>query len=157
VLDRIAIARGFTPYQHTALLRELPAQVEEETAVIVVPEIDYYYRDDVQGADGQQMFVRALAAVARAAREQGIPVVCTQTAADGFSEPLEALATDTIEFTETAHGPRFVGQEFETLVYPLGNGWVQTTLAFWQEILAAREPLHVESHSSSEVSARGAH
>ena len=36
-------------------------------------------------------------------------------------------------------GPRFVGDEFETLVYPVGDGsYYQTTFAYWREILATR-------------------
>jgi hypothetical protein len=158
VLDRIHLARGFTPYQHTALLRHLPERVTEETSILVLPEVDRHYRgDDVQGLDGRTMFVRALAAVGRVAREFDIPVLCTRTAADGFTEPLETLADESLTVTETAQGPRFVGEEFETLVYPLGNGWVQTTLAFWQDILEARAPLYATGGFGTEVDVHGPH
>jgi hypothetical protein len=36
-------------------------------------------------------------------------------------------------------GPRFVGDEFETLVYPVDDGaYYQTTFAYWREILETR-------------------
>ena len=36
-------------------------------------------------------------------------------------------------------GPRFVGGDFETLVYPVADGgYYQTTFAYWQQVLAAR-------------------
>ena len=36
-------------------------------------------------------------------------------------------------------GPRFVGDEFETLVYPVDDGaYYQTAFAYWQQLLTAR-------------------
>jgi hypothetical protein len=36
-------------------------------------------------------------------------------------------------------GPRIVGEDFETLVYPVGDGaYYQTTFAYWRQLLAAR-------------------
>jgi hypothetical protein len=156
VLDRIHVARGFTPYQHTALVGALSTQLDEGTAVIVLPEIDARYRgDDVQGGDGQTMLTRVLARLAGVARDHNVPVLYTRTQADQFADPVEAAASHTLEFCETPMGPRFVGDEFETLVYPLDGEWVQTTLAFWQDVLQARQPLHETATVSREVVASG--
>lgn len=156
VLDRIDVARGFTPYQHTALIGALPAQIDEGTAVLVLPEIDARYRaDDVQGGDGQTMLTRALAQLARVARDHEIPILYTRGQADQFADPVEAAATHTLEFCETPMGPRFVGDEFETLVYPLEGEWVQTTLAFWQDVLQARQPVHETATVPREVVVSG--
>lgn len=158
ILDRIKVARGFTPYQHTALLRRLSAEVTTDTSVVVIPELDHYYRgDDVQGADGRDMLVRALATIAAVAREHDVPILCTRRRADEFTAPVEAAAAYTLRFRETPMGPRFVGEEFETQAYPLGDGWVQTTLAFWRDILEARQPLHAHAGVTQEVSIGGAH
>jgi len=105
----------------------------------------------VQGCDGEEMLVRALAPLARIAREFEIPVLCTRQHDDEFSAPVEAAAATTITARQTAIGPRFVSEDFETLVYPLENGWVQTTLAFWQRVLEAREPLHSAATWDTEV------
>lgn len=156
VLERVGVARGFTPYQHTALIRNLDAYVDAELAVIVLPDIDARYRgDDVQGNDGQEMLVRVLAKVARVAREHDIPIICTRTRADEFSEPVETAAASTINVQDTPLGPRFIGEEFETLVYELEGDWVQTTLAFWQEVLQARQPIHDTATISGEVFTSG--
>jgi len=155
VLDRIDMARGFTPYQHTVLIRSLEAQIDASTAVIVLPDIDARYRDDVQGGDGQQMLVRALAQLAAVARQHDLPILCTRQQADAFAAPVEAAAASTLAVRETPMGPRFVGEEFETLVYDLDGDWVQTTLAFWQEVLQARQPIHDTATLSGEVFAHG--
>lgn len=36
-------------------------------------------------------------------------------------------------------GPRFVGDEFETLLYPVdGGAYYQTMFAYWRQLLTAR-------------------
>lgn len=156
ILDRIKVARGFTPYQHTVLLQHLKDVVSDDTSIVVIPEIDAHYRsDNVQGNDGQMMLVRALASVNRVAADYDVPVLTTQHTDDNFAGPVDAAADDRIEFRDTPLGPRFVGEDFETLVYPLGNGWVQTTLAFWKDILEARQPLHAAAGVTQEVTIGG--
>lgn len=150
MLDRIDLARGFTAYQHLALVDSLQEQVDDDTAVVVVPAIDARYRGDVQGAEGRELLVSALAGLAHVAREHVVPVLCTRTAADEFAESVATAAASTLAVRETPMGPRFVGDEFETLVYPLEGHWVQTTVAFWREVLTARQPLH-----ETEVTTRG--
>lgn len=158
ILDRIKIARGFTPYQHTTLLQNLENEITKDTAIVVIPELDAHYRsDDVQGDDGRDMLVRALASVVRVARKHQVPVLTTRSSADAFAEPIEAASDHLIEFRDTPMGPQFVGEDFETLVYPLSDGWVQTTWAFWRDILEARRPLHAAAGVTQEVSIGGAH
>jgi hypothetical protein len=63
-------------------------------------------------------------------------VILTRTRADDYTAPVERTAT-TIEVERTRFGPRFDCEDldFETLVYPVGDGLVQTTFAFWREVL----------------------
>lgn len=150
VLERIQIARGFTPYQHTSILQDLPETGPTEISLIVVPAVDAQYRsDDVRGLNPKAMLGAALADVARLARQTGAPVLVSTVRDDDLSAPLHSLATHHLEYEQTDYGPRFNGDEFETLVYPVGDGWVQTTLAFWKQILNARQPLH-DTHTTQE-------
>jgi len=113
------VCGGFPPRRD----RELDRHIGEETAVVVLPAIDQPYRgDDVQGSGGKDMLVRALAQVAARARELDIPILCTRSEADAFSESVATAASSTIRVRETPTGPRFVGDEFETLVYELDDG-----------------------------------
>ena len=142
VLERIQIARGFTPYQHTSILQDLPDAAPSDVSLIVVPAVDAQYRGDVRGLNPMAMLVAALADVARLARETRAPVLVSTVRDDDLSAPLHSLATHHLKYEQTDYGPLFNGDEFETLVYPVGDGWVQTTLAFWKQILDARQPLH---------------
>ncbi len=162
ILDRFRVARGFTPFQHLDLLRSLPGMLTGRDELVVVPDLDRYYRaEDLLAEEGKEMLLSAVAALATVAREAEIPVLVTRFEADEFSEPIATAATQEIVCETTPFGPRFRTDEEETLVYPVdGSRWVQTTLAFWQEILDSRQPLYKNSlsgsHSGSGVSIHGA-
>ncbi|WP_255171204.1 hypothetical protein [Natrononativus amylolyticus] len=162
VLDRIHVARGFTQYQHVAIVDALATHLDDDTEVIVVPAVDALYRaDECYRGEGTELLLQTLATLARYSREHDVPVLVTRTRADAFSEPVAAAAGETIHCEHTREGPRFVADGFETLVYPTSHGHVQTTLAFWQRILEARRPLydHTPAHQTrpQEVFASGSH
>ncbi|WP_265109165.1 hypothetical protein [Halosolutus halophilus] len=163
ILDRIQVARAFTAYQHYTLCERLlgderfaaPGVDEDDVGLVIVPAIDAFYRDDdLQECEGHEMLVHALARLAGAARRYDCPVLVSRTDDDAFAEPVASCATDRLECEETSEGPRFSGENFETLVYSLGDGWVQTTLAFWATVLEQREavyPTAITAGSISEV------
>lgn len=143
VLDRIHVARGFTGFQHYALVETLLTIADGTVSVIVCPAIDDPYRDDdLRDEERQEMLVRVLAMLSRLAREHDLPIVLTRTRVDTLSEPVATAVDAIIECEQTRMGPRFHSDGFETLVYPLGNGQLQTTLAFWERILEARQPVY---------------
>ncbi|KYH24253.1 DNA repair and recombination protein RadB [Halalkalicoccus paucihalophilus] len=161
VLDRICVARGFTAFQHYALTETLSTVVNSTASLIVCPAIDGLYRaDGLREDDRQAMLVRALAMLSAVAREYDLSVMLTRTREDTFSEPVANAAGDLIKCEQTRLGPRFYSGGFETLVYPLGNGQLQTTLAFWMRILEARQPVYDAAQvgpQSSEVPANGSY
>lgn len=87
-----------------------------------------------------------------------MPVLLSRERDDHLGEPAANLADRTIHYCETEFGPKFSGPNFETHIYSLGNGVVQTTFAFWQQVLADREPVHTATQPKRrEVSVHGAH
>lgn len=143
VLDRVKIGRGFTAYQHHALIREAVNRLDATSVVLVAPAIDAPYREsDLAHEDARDMLLRALAHLARVPRQYNIPVLVTRTGDDEFGAAVSELAADTLTYRETQCGPRFEGSDHETLVYDVGDGWVQTTLAYWQHVLDSRHPLY---------------
>lgn len=161
ILDRLRVARGFTPFQHLQLLRSLPEWLTAESELVVVPALDRYYRDDgLLAQEGKDMVLSAIASLAAACREYDLHALVTRTEADAFSAPLETASSQFLACEITPFGPRFRGDEAETVVYPLEGDWVQTTLSFWAEILAAREQVYGTPSSgratAEEVGTRGA-
>ncbi|UWG49901.1 Inactivated RecA-like ATPase associated with anactivated PolB gene [Halalkaliarchaeum sp. AArc-CO] len=159
ILDRIRLARGFTPFQHLALIESAPELLSDRTELVVVPEIDGRYRDDdLLAGEGRELLLSALAALARIAREHEIPVLVTRVADDEFGRPIAHAASRELHCRSTPFGPRFLtgDGDGETLVYPVdGGASVQTTLAFWKRVLAARTPLYDGPGLHQEVTHRG--
>ena len=155
ILDRIEVARGFTAFQHYSLLDTLGAQVGSETALVVLPELDWFYRsDDLHRGEAERMLSAGVTLVEDLHERSDIPILVTRTASDGFSRPVQNVADEVIRCELTQQGPRFTGEGFETLVYP-GDGFVQTTLAYWQRILTRRHP-EIEASTQPEVATVGA-
>jgi len=144
-LRRVHVARGFTAYQQTSLLDRLTGERVTTPSVVVATGIDRLYRaDDVPTNQAQELLVRSIAALARIGRVHDVPVVVTRSRADEFTQPLVNAAQTRLRCEDTRFGPRFTDAagDVETLVYRLGDGWVQTTLAYWQEVLAHRARMH---------------
>ena len=59
---------------------------------------------------------------------------------DEFSTPLYRAAKTHLQCEKTPFGPRFedAAGDTETLVYHTNDGWFQTTLAYWREVLEHR-------------------
>ncbi|WP_193366118.1 hypothetical protein [Halorubrum saccharovorum] len=167
LLNRIHVARGFTAYQHYGAVCDLPTAVnksiqmsttdagaagqrppghDEDTsphtpALIVAPAIDAQYRaDDTLGeTHAETLQARTLAQLATYAEGYDIPVLVTRNERNEFTEPVATVADHHIECEQTRMGPRVVGEDFETLVYPVDDGaYYQTTFAYWRQLLAAR-------------------
>ncbi len=162
LLDRIHVARGFTAYQHYGAICDLPGAVNkfiQQTAtntegrvqsscdespylpsLIVVPAIDSKYRDDdtLSGMQADTLQARTLARLVTYADSYEIPVLVTRTKIDAFAAPIATAANHHLECEQTQMGPRFIGEKFETFVYPVDHGYCQTTFAYWRHILKTR-------------------
>lgn len=134
-LDRVRIARAFTPFQHYGVIHNMDEEVDENTSVIVLPEIDWFFSgDETEEGEGESMLKDSLLMTKKLVKEYGVPAVTTFSN-PSFSKNIAKTYTDeTIACKVTGMGPRFVSSDFETMVYR-GNGYVQTTLAFWEREL----------------------
>lgn len=155
LLERISIARGFTPWQHHSLLSALPEQCTDETELVVLPVLDYFYQsNNCSEREGERLLAAACSLVADLAATAEIPIVVTRTADTRFTAPVTDLADDIVRCELTSFGPRFAGEDFETLLYPLSDGTFQTTFAYWQRVLTARHSA-IAPATTPEVSAGG--
>ena len=147
LLDRIHVARGFTAYQHFSAICDLSDAVIKSTlsdgqpSLIVAPALDAQYRatDTLADEQASTLLARALARLASYAREYDTAVLLTRTSDCEFTEPISRAVDHHLQCEQTRMGPRFIGADFETLVYPVDDGaYYQTTIAYWRQLLAAR-------------------
>ncbi|MFY4815573.1 hypothetical protein ACOJIV_23190, partial [Haloarcula sp. AONF1] len=96
--------------------------------------------DETLGETHQRtLHARTLARLATSAEGYDIPVLVTRNERNEFTEPVATVADHHLECEQTRMGPRVVGEDFETLVYPVDDGaYYQTTFAYWRQLLAAR-------------------
>ena len=138
LLDRIDVARAFTPYQHHSLVSQLPEVVDDTTTLVVAPEFEYHYRSpDMRFSVARDLVEDGVETLTTLARSHEIPILLTRETAAPLSAPLVEAADSILDCELTRFGPRFVGEAFETLVYPVDGGF-QTTLSYWAEILSVR-------------------
>lgn len=155
VLDRIMVARAFTAFQHYSLVEDLTTDLTPETALLVLPAIDWFYaNDDLRRGEGDEMLSHALASLRDLAADHELPILVTQAAPSDIATNISDYADAHLECTMTQFGPRFVGSDFETLIFECSGG-VQTTLAFWRRVLQSRHSMTHESHP--EVAVHGSH
>ncbi|WP_330633597.1 P-loop NTPase family protein [Halocatena halophila] len=143
LLDRVQVARGFTPYQHYSAICDLPAAIEahsDEPALIVAPALDAHYQneDTLPTEHAQTLLSRVLARLHRYADKYGVPVLVGRTSVDTATEPIAMIADRQLRCEQTPMGPQFVGDDFETTLYPVGDGLYQTTIGYWRGVLTAR-------------------
>lgn len=140
-LDRIRVARAFTAFQHYSLLESLEAALAglgDAGELVVAPSVEWFYaNDDLRGGEGEAMLTRGLELLSELAAAHDAPVLVSRSDADGLGDVVAAHSDAVLECTRTQFGPRFAGDDFETLVYECRGG-VQTTLAFWQRALERR-------------------
>lgn len=154
ILDRIQVARGFTAYQHHAIIEDLDEALTPDTSLLVFPEVDWFYtRDEIGDGEGEAMLTGVLNEVGTVAAENDFAAVVTRHQEFGVSSQVESAVDERIDCTATSFGPRFSGSDFETLVYDCG-ATVQTTLAFWRRVLEARHP-ETMADQPTEVTALG--
>jgi hypothetical protein len=167
LLDRIHVARGFTAYQHYGDVCDLPAEInqsiQESTvdtgtcgrqsadcdenasphtpSLIVAPAVDSQYRadDTLRETHAAMLQARTLARLTSYAEGYDVPVLITRTERDEFTAPVATAADHHLKCEQTRMGPRLAGDNFETLVYPVGDGaYYQTTFTYWRQLLEAR-------------------
>jgi hypothetical protein len=138
-LDRIHVARAFTAFQHYSLLEDLSAAITPDTSLVVAPAVEWFYeQDDLRAGEGEAMLEAGLDLLASVASEHDLPVLLTRVHANGIGTTVEEYCDAHLEYVETPFGPRFTGEDFETLVFECPGG-VQTTLAFWRRVLEQRQ------------------
>ncbi|MFD1685705.1 hypothetical protein [Halobellus litoreus] len=161
LLDRVHVARGFTPYQHYSAVCDLSEEVNRQIraaasgpdrsgaraaasprtpSLVVAPAFDAQYRaaDTLSKPHARTLQTRAIARLRACADAYDVPVLVTRTATDAFTGPIETAAERRLQCERTRLGPRFVGEEFETLVYPVAEDTYQTTFAYWRQVLGIR-------------------
>ena len=133
LLDRITVARAFTPYQHFSLVEKLPEMIDRDTELLIVPLANVLYSEDVlNDREGRRMFLKAMEKIGRTAKQHDISVLMTEDPSREMRVPF--INAKELRCQETKMGVRFESENFKTLTYT-GPGYIQTTLMLWELLL----------------------
>jgi hypothetical protein len=136
-LDRLRIARSWTAYQHHELVRQLPGVIDAKTDLLVLPAVASLYEDDdVPSPEDRQYLSSTLAILEELAKALDLSILMSTPVSGEFPSLVQDHADYEIEFEPTPLGYRFEAEDFETTVY-WGDGWWQTTIPYWVELLGA--------------------
>ena len=157
-LAKIRVARAFTAFQHHSIVDDLVDEYDDGISLLVLPAIDWFYGDDdLRRGEGESMLTDALETIQELAHSRDVPALLTRHRPEGVGESVLGYVDHELECEYTKLGPRFTGEEFETLLYH-GDGYVQTTLAYWRRVLEQRHPAAFDTTPApSEVTPVGSH
>lgn len=156
ILNRVDVARSFTPYQHYAAVEHLADTTHlAEASLLVLPDVDWLYcSDEYDTQETRDLFGQTQATLQTIHRTTDTPVLLTQSTNN--APAINTLVDDRITYETTPFGPRFSSQDFETLVY-YGDGYIQTTIKYWREILANRHGIQLTTDESVGVVTHGSY
>ncbi|MGM0591100.1 MAG: hypothetical protein ACQETI_05615 [Halobacteriota archaeon] len=138
-LDGLRIARAFTAYQHHSLVRRLPKLASSRTALVVAPCVTSpYAADDVPERQATALLESTLALLTELASVLDVPVLVTAPEDGPGVDRVDAVASASIECTETDVGLSYSTDDFQTQVYH-GRDYWQTTIPYWVDLLGALE------------------
>lgn len=139
LLERIDIVRGFTAYQHHQLVEAACERVrDDDVGLLVLPAVDALYRaDDLRVREARRLVASLTPQLVALIADTDTPVLLTHCGTDGPAAPLARIVDRTLTCAQTRFGPRFIGNDHETLVYHDAGGF-QTTLAYWARLLEQR-------------------
>jgi hypothetical protein len=137
-LSRLRVARSWTAYQHHELVRQLPGNVDSRTDLVILPAVASLYEDDdIPSPEDQQYLNSTLAILEHLSDALDISIILSTAPSSEFCQSVQERAGYEIEFEQTPLGYSFQAEDFQTQIY-WQNGFWQTTIPYWVELLGAR-------------------
>jgi len=133
ILDKVKIARAFTPFQHHTLIQNLEETIEDKTEILVIPNIDMMYSNgQINEWEAEELFKESWNKIKEIKQNYNIKIlVSTVNSVPGLK--IKSEANHRIEIQETEQGDRYEGDKFQQNAYRRRNS-LQTTLSAWQNM-----------------------
>jgi len=141
-LQGIRVARAFTVHQHHQLVRNVVAEADSRTGLVVAPNIAALYdAADAPAVVRDRLFAASLGLLAELAASMAVPVLVTApSAGEKRRAAIEARADREIDCEATDLGYAYATDSFRTTAY-WGAGFWQTTIPYWVELYGAGVPV----------------
>lgn len=134
LMERVRIARAFTPFQHHTLSTSLGEYSGSETEVMVLPRVNQLYLESgLKEWERRELFQEAWSSVMRLQEEKSLKVMVSAVEDSETGSMVKADSDNRIEVGQTSQGRRYVSDSFRQLTYP-GDGYIQTTVPMWRKV-----------------------
>ncbi len=122
-LDRVQVARAFTPYQHNTLANTIGEMTESSTEMLILPNVDVLYHE-LSSWEKRQMMKDSWAEIKRLTRSEQLKTVYSvRSRKETPSTVLESAGNFILDLEE----------ERKKKYYYRDRGSLQTTMNYWRK------------------------
>jgi hypothetical protein len=134
IMEKVHIGRAFTPFQHHRLIHQLEEFVQENTEILVLPNIDFLYLDgQVKEWEAEELFQEAWQKLLEVKEEHGLKVLVSLASKNSaLSYAVIGDSHNKIQVETTQEGWKYDSEDFEQYAYRDGRE-VQTTVPYWHQ------------------------
>lgn len=145
LLEKVHIGRAFTPFQHNNLIQDLENFINEDTEVLVLPNVTFLYEDGQANEwEAKELFESTWSKIKEIQEVHNLKVLTSLPADHStFDHILELGKDNEIEVRPTDSGLKYDSESYEHLVYH-DSGSLQTTIPFWRRKIRENSKLTVK-------------
>jgi hypothetical protein len=131
-MEKVLIGRAFTPFQHHNLIQQLEDFIEENTELLVLPNIDHFYlHGQIKEWEAEQLFKETWQKIIEIKEKHGFKVLTSLHQSDSsIGRKVLEDSDHRIKVENTQQGLKYESNDFKQYSYSDG-GQVQTTVPYW--------------------------
>ncbi len=146
IMGKVQIGRAFTPFQHHRLIHQLEEFVQENTELLVLPNIDFLYLDgQIKEWEAKDLFQEAWQRIMKAKEEYDLKILISLASkSSSLSTTVIGDSDNKIQVETTQEGWKYNSEDFEQYAYRDGSE-VQTTVPYWHQKTSETVKLSTET------------
>ncbi|PSG99079.1 MAG: hypothetical protein BRC29_03055 [Nanohaloarchaea archaeon SW_7_43_1] len=146
ILEKVHIGRAFTPFQHHRLVNQLEDFINENTELLVLPNIDFHYLDgQVKKWEAEELFQETWEKILKLQEENDLKVLVSLSSKNsGLSYAVICDSQNKIKVEATEQGWKYDSENFEQYTYQDGRE-VQTTIPYWIQKTSEKSKISAEA------------
>lgn len=133
LLEKVKIGRAFTPFQHHNLIHQLGRFIEEDTELLILPNIDYLYLDgQIKKWEAEELFQETWEKIMEIQEQHDLKVLVSHSQQPETSQIIGQNCGNTIKVDKTSQGLKHSSEKFDQMVYK-NKDKLQTTMTYWNK------------------------
>jgi len=144
ILEKVRIGRAFTSLQHHSLIHQLHEFVDQDTELLVLPNLTYHYVEgQLSDWERDELFEETWTRIKEVQEEYDLKVLLSLHRRDELHYFIEAECRNKITVETTDEGLKYSSGGFEQMAYREGRT-LQTTISYWKEKTGGKVKVRAE-------------